>query len=232
MSLPVYTPATTEAFATYGVIDSGAVAQRVKAPADVIKTFGGLEVTTASTQLQELTDAVIYLYNYPYECSEQISSRIIAIAALKDVLAAFETKDLPSPQQMRDAVARDLKRLQGLQNDDGGFDFWRRGTRSVPYVSVHVAHALARAQGKDFVVPAEMSKRSQNYLRQIDGKIPRDYSPESKRAIKAYALYVRALMKDSDASGARKLIADAGGVEKLSLESLGWLLSVLSHDAK
>lgn len=231
VSLPVYTPATTEAFATYGVIDSGAIAQRVKAPADVIKTFGGLEVTTASTQLQELTDAMIYLYNYPYECSEQISSRIIAIAALKDVLAAFETKDLPSPQEMRDAVARDLKRLQGLQNDDGGFDFWRRGTRSVPYVSVHVAHALVRAQSKDFAVPAEMLKSSQNYLRQIDGKIPGDYSPEAKRAIKAYALYVRALMKDPDANGARKLIADAGGVEKLSLESLGWLLSVLSNDA-
>ena len=75
ISLPVYTPATTEAFATYGVIDNGSIAQPVKAPADAVKTFGGLEITTASTQLQELTDAVIYLVNYPYECTEQIASR-------------------------------------------------------------------------------------------------------------------------------------------------------------
>ncbi|HYG11759.1 MAG TPA: alpha-2-macroglobulin family protein, partial [Pyrinomonadaceae bacterium] len=231
VSFPVYTPATTEAFATYGVIDQGAISQLVKAPNGVVQTFGGLEVTTASTQLQELTDAVIYLVNYPYECSEQIASRVIALAALKDVLNAFKAKDLPTPEAMRASMGVDLKRLQGLQNEDGGFDFWRRGKASVPYVSVHVAHALVRAQGKDFAVPAGMLTKSQGYLRQIERKIPRDYSPESKRAIQAYALYVRALMKDRDGARARRLIAEAGGVEKLSIESLGWLLPVLSGDA-
>ena len=231
VSLPVYTPATTEAFATYGVIDDGSIAQPVRAPADAVKSFGGLEVTTASTQLQELTDAVIYLVNYPYECSEQISSRIIAISALRDVLTAFKAKDLPSPEAMRDSVGVDLKRLQGLQNEDGGFDFWRRSERSVPFISVHVAHALVRAQSRGFAVHEEMMEKSKDYLRQIETKIPADYSVESKNAIRAYALYVRALMKDRDAGTARKLIADAGGVEKLSLETLGWLLPVLSGDA-
>ncbi|HLL69953.1 MAG TPA: alpha-2-macroglobulin family protein [Pyrinomonadaceae bacterium] len=231
VAFPVYTPATTEAFATYGVIDQGAIAQPVKAPAGVVQSFGGLEVTTASTQLQELTDAVIYLVNYPYDCAEQISSRVIALAALKDVLTAFKSKDLPTPQAMRDSMSVDIKRLQGLQNEDGGFGFWRRGDASFPYVSVHVAHALVRAQGKDFAVPPEMLSKSQNYLRGIESKIPRYYSTDSKRAIRAYALYVRALMKDRDGARARKLIAEAGGVEKLSNESLGWLLPVLSGDA-
>ncbi|NOT61541.1 MAG: hypothetical protein HOP19_15095, partial [Acidobacteria bacterium] len=92
VSLPVWTPATTEAFAVYGELDNGAFAQPVKAPSDAVKQFGGLEVTTSSTQLQALTDAVSYLSNYPYECAEQISSRILAIAALRDVLAAFDAK--------------------------------------------------------------------------------------------------------------------------------------------
>lgn len=231
ISLPVFTPATTEAFATYGVIDAGAIAQTVKAPADAVKTFGGLEITTASTQLQELTDAVIYLVNYPYECSEQIASRVIGISALKDVLTAFKAKGLPSPEALRASMDTDIKRLQGLQNDDGGFDFWQRGRQSFPFVSVHVAHALVRAGSKDFAVPAEMLKKSQAYLRQIETKIPREYSPESRRAIIAYALNVRALMNDRDPARARKLIAEAGGVERLSIESLGWLLPVLSSDA-
>ena len=229
-SLPVYTPATTEAFATYGVIDAGSIAQPVKAPADAVKTFGGLEITTASTQLQELTDAVIYLFNYPYGCSEQIASRVMGIAALKDVLTAFKTKDLPSPQAMRDAVNADLKVLQALQNDDGGFAFWSRGDPSFPYVSVHVAHALVRAQSKDFAVPLNMLTNSQTYLRTIEQKIPDSYTFESRRAIQAYALYVRFLMKDRDAAKARKLVSDSGGVDKLPLESLGWLLPVLSGD--
>jgi uncharacterized protein YfaS (alpha-2-macroglobulin family) len=231
VSLPVYTPATTEAFATYGVIDDGSVAQPVKAPADAVPSFGGLEVTTASTQLQELTDAFIYLYTYPYECSEQIASRVLSVAALKDVLAAFKAKGLPSPEEMREAVAADLKTLSGLQNHDGGFDFWRRTERSFPYVSVHVAHALARADAKGFAVPPERLEKARDYLRDIGAKIPAEYSPEARRAIQAYALYVRALLKDRDPAAARKLINDAGGVEKLSLESLGWLLQVLSNDA-
>ena len=71
IELPVWTPATTEAFATYGEIDSGMIVQPVKAPSNVVPQFGGLEITTSSTQLQALTDAVLYLVSYPYECSEQ-----------------------------------------------------------------------------------------------------------------------------------------------------------------
>ncbi|HLM56942.1 MAG TPA: Ig-like domain-containing protein [Pyrinomonadaceae bacterium] len=231
VSLPVYTPATTEAFATYGVIDEGAVAQPVRAPAGAVRSFGGLEVTTSSTQLQELTDAFIYLQTYPFECSEQIASRVLSVVALKDVLEAFKAKDLPPPAALRASVEADLKRLGAMQNDDGGFDFWRRGRPSVPYVSVHVAHALARARRKDAAVPEGMEERAREYLRQIRSKIPSTYSPEARWAIEAYALYVRALMQDADAAGARRLTAEAGGVEKLSLESLGWLLTVLSGDA-
>jgi hypothetical protein len=59
ITLPVYTPVTAEAFATYGVIDSGAVLQPLLAPEGVIGQFGGLEISTSSTALQALTDAVI-----------------------------------------------------------------------------------------------------------------------------------------------------------------------------
>ncbi|HVS20975.1 MAG TPA: alpha-2-macroglobulin family protein, partial [Pyrinomonadaceae bacterium] len=229
VELPVWTPATTEAFATYGEIDEGAINQPVKAPANVFPQFGGLAIETSSTQLQELTDAVIYLTSYPYECSEQLASRIITIAALRDVLTAFKAKDLPSPKDMEAAVTRDLKRLQGMQNEDGGFGFWQRGNESWPYVSIHVAHALARAKQKKFDVPKEMFDKSQKYLREIESHIPSYYGTDARRAIIAYSLYVRAQMGDRDAARARKLIAEAG-LEKLSLESVGWLLSVLSND--
>ncbi len=230
VELPVWTPATTEAFATYGEIDTGAINQPVKAPADVFPQFGGLQIETSSTQLQELTDAVIYLTSYPYECSEQVASRIITIAALRDVLTAFKTKDLPSPEALEAAVKLDLKRLQGMQNEDGGFGFWKRGSSSWPYLSIHVAHALARAKQEKFDVPSTTFDKSVHYLRNIESHIPNIYTVDARRAIIAYALYVRTQMGDSDPARARKLIADAG-LKSLSLESIGWLLSVLSTDA-
>ncbi len=229
VSLPVWTPATTEAFAAYGEINQGTIAQPVKAPAEVFRQFGGLEIETSSTQLQQLTDAFLYLQNYPYECSEQLASRILSVAALRDVLTAFKAKELPPPQEIEAAVMRDLKRLQGMQNEDGGFGFWKRGDETWPYLSIHVAHALSRAKQKRFDVPAEILGKSQKYLRGIESRIPARYGPDARRALIAYALYVRTQMGDRDTTRARKLIAESG-LEKLSLESVGWLLSVLSGD--
>jgi uncharacterized protein YfaS (alpha-2-macroglobulin family) len=229
IELPVWTPATTEAFATYGEIDDGALAQPVKAPSDAIKQFGGLEITTSSTELQALTDAMLYLVAYPFECSEQLSSRVLAVAALKDVLAAFKAKGLPEPKEMIAAVDRDLKRLAAMQNDDGGFGFWRRGDEAWPYLGIHVAHALQRAKEKGFDVPESMLDRSKKYLREIEQHIPNRYGPYARRALVAYSLYVRNLMGDKDSAKARRLIAEAG-LDGLSLEATGWLLSVLSGD--
>ncbi len=231
IELPVWTPATTEAFATYGELDEGAIAQPVKLPSGVVKEFGGLDLETSSTQLQELTDALVYLQNYPYECAEQISSRVMSVAALRDVLTAFKAKDLPTPEAMKAAIARDLKNLQGLQNEDGGFAFWRRGDESWPYISIHVAHALARAKEKGFDVNADMLGASKKYLREIEQRIPSIYNAEARRALIAYALYTRNRFNDKDSARARKLIAEAGGLDHLSLESVGWLLPVLSNDA-
>ena len=58
-------------------------------------------------------------------------------------------------------VTRDLKRLEGMQNEDGGYGFWQRGNESWPYLSIHVAHALARAKQKKFDVPKEMFDKAQ-----------------------------------------------------------------------
>lgn len=232
INLPVWTPATTEAFATYGEVDSGAIAQTIKVPSDAVKQFGGLDITTSSTQLQSLTDAVIYLTNYPFECAEQISSRLMAISALRDVLAAFDAKGLPKPAELIDQVNRDLVRLKSLQRHDGGFGFWGGQSEAWPYISIHAAHAMLRAKEKGFDVPADMYQKSQEYLNQIDNKFPKSYDVETRRTLKAYALYVRYRMGQNVIDQALTLIYTGGGVEKISIEALGWLLPVLSKETK
>jgi alpha-2-macroglobulin len=227
VNLPVYTPATTEAFATYGTIDDGAINQPVAAPKDVFTQFGGLEITTSSTALQALTDAVLYLVAYPFECSEQLSSRILGVAALRDVLTAFKAEGLPEPKEMEAAVQRDITRLQGMQNNDGGFPYWRQGQDTIPYNTVHVAHALARASQKGFEVPADMQQRVLQYLQTIESHYPSWYSEHTRNTISAYALYVRNLMGDKDVAKAQQLLKKAG-LENLDLDAIGWIWPVLS----
>jgi hypothetical protein len=224
--LPVWTPATTEAFATYGQIDAGAVAQPVEPPPDAVSQFGGLELTTSSTAVAELTDAVLYLVRYPFECHEQLASRLLTIAALKDVLTAFAAPGMPSPAALTAFVDADIERLARLQNPDGGWSFWRRGDPSWPYLTVHVAHALERARSKGFAVPPATLDRAQDYLRDIEQRFEAWYPVEVRRPIVAYALYVRQRLGVRDQARARTLLAETT-LARHSLETLGWLLPVL-----
>jgi len=246
ISLPVWTPATTEAFATYGTTDqNGAIIQPVQTPGDVYPQFGGLDVTTSSTQLQELTDAFIYLTNYPYACSEQISSRMISIAAMRDVLGAFKAKDMPTKEQLESFYKRDIEILQSRQRNDGSFGLWKKDKEryEYPYLTIHVAHALALAKQKGYKVPDEMLNKTKPYLKDVEKHFDEYYknSPEVRWTISAYALYIRDLMGDKDVAKAKKLLTEAQvqsptagqGIynTKMPFEALGWLLSVLANDA-
>jgi len=228
VAVPVYTPATTEAFATYGEIDEGAIAQPVKMPPGVFPQFGGIEIDTSSTQLQALTDAVLYLVRYPYECNEQIASRVVSLAALRDVLSAFQVAGMPSKKELETSMARDFERLKRLQHGSGGWGFWQE--QPWPYLSVHVAHALVRAKDKGYSPDAGMLQRSQQYLRNIESHIPGWYGVDARRAIIAYALSVRKRMGDADPARAKRLVAEAGGVEKLPIEAVGWIWPTISED--
>ena len=210
VSLPVYTPATTEAAAVYGEVDQGITAQPIKAPEGVIKGFGGLEVSTSSTALQALTDAVLYLTAYPFECSEQIASRILAVAALKDVLAAFNAQGMPDPEALVETVNRDIERLKGFQNGDGGFPVWQRGKPSVPYYSVHVTHALLLAREQGFEVPGGMIDQALNHLANIQSYIPHWYSERSKLVIRSYAQAVLSLAGRDDPAEAARILKKLG----------------------
>jgi uncharacterized protein YfaS (alpha-2-macroglobulin family) len=230
VELPVYTPATTEAFATYGVLDEGTVFQPLLTPSGVYPQYGGLEITTSSTALQALTDAVLYLVSYPYDCSEQLSSRILAVAALKDVLAAFQADGLPSPEAMQASVVSDLEQLKGIQNYDGGFPYWRRGYDSIPFNTIHAAHAMARAQTMGFTVDADMQQNALNYLRDIENRYPEWYSQRTRWVLSSYALYVRMLSGDRDPQKALALVNEAG-LDNLMLDAVGFLWPVLDDAA-
>ncbi len=228
--IPVWTPATTEAFATYGQVDSGAIAQQVKPPSDAVPDFGGLELTTSSTALQGLTDAVVYLVKYPFECNEQISSRVLAIAALRDVLQAFEAAGLPRKDALIKSVAQDVKKLESRQHWSGGWDWWRQDREPSPFVSLHVTHALLRAKSKGFAVPKGVLDAALRYVGELRWRIPHWYSPETRRDLEAYAVYVRRLGGFRDVEEAKRIVREAGGVSKLSMEAVGWIWSLATAE--
>ena len=125
-------------------------------------------------------------------------------------------------------MQRDIEELSGRQNRDGGFGLWRKGQRSWPFVTLHAAHALVRAQQKGYQVPSRTMTRAQRHLRHIERYIPAFYPVWTRRFIRAYALYVRDLMGDTDIAKAKRLMSEAGDLDALPFEAVGWLLKVMS----
>ncbi len=225
--LPVWTPATTESFASYGELDGGdSLSQPVLVPSGAWSGFGGLELGFSSTQLQSLADAVLYLVSYPYEYAEQLASRVLAVSASRPMLRAFASANLPDEQELERQVYRDLEKLISLQNPDGGFGFYKAGDRSSPFVSIHVAHAMARAREAGFHVSQRASRNVLRYMDSLDRRIPAGYPGAATVALKAYALSVSMLMGPPDFDAAAALVDDNPPGD-LSAEAIAWLLPVL-----
>ena len=228
VELPILTPATTEAFATYGTIDADgddAVLEGVQVPADAHPQFGGLEMTTSSTQLQALTDAFIYLTNYRFNCSEQLASRVLSVLALYDVLDAFEAAELPDERELQRSLEEWVEELGGLQRRDGGFGFWPGSDESHPYASVHATYALWKAAEEGVEVQQQWLNGAIRYLQEINRHV-RELHPRSAATVEAYAAYVLARMGE-DPHRYVKHIVTRYGIEELPLEALGWLLRVV-----
>ncbi|RDV38751.1 hypothetical protein DV096_08070 [Bradymonadaceae bacterium TMQ3] len=223
ITMPVLTPATTEAFATYGSLsDEDVVREMVKVPEDAFAQYGGLEFSASSTQLQALTDAFIYLTTYPYACSEQTASRLMSVLALYDVLDAFEAEGLPSVEELKAAQQEWVDQILQAQRGDGGFGFWKGSRESWPFVSVHATHALWMAGEAGLKVPAGAMQRARAYIQQVE-RYTTEYGPRARATVDAYALHV---LEKMDVAGERELdaVVTRHGIEVLPLEALGWLL--------
>lgn len=189
-AIPVNLPATTEAFATYGVTESS-VAQPVLPPKDALTSFGGLEMSFSSTALTGMQDAVRYLVTYPWECTEQTASRVIPLFALRRILPAFRLlgkmneegtahavsvpkrflkarKGLSRTQIEREYLewlAKDgIRKLVAYQRPGGGYGYWGHASRSWPYPTAWAFFALLRAKEAGYAVPDRTLARAARWL--------------------------------------------------------------------
>ncbi|KAH7352882.1 hypothetical protein KP509_19G068700 [Ceratopteris richardii] len=112
VSVPIFIPSSSERIAIYGDMDeSNTIVQPIKCPMDVFPLYGGLDISTSSTTLETLTDGLLYLHSYPFDCNEQLANRIIGFLSLWEVMKAFRLKDLPQEELMI-KLKTDLKILR------------------------------------------------------------------------------------------------------------------------
>ncbi len=141
-------------------------------PSNAAPDRGGLVVKANATLAVYLSDALTYLVEYPFGCSEQIASKLSALAIVKRGLAvknigdAFTLGDVEfegrkySPD---DVVRIGLARIYQNQLPEGGFTYYT-GMRADPYLTMHIITALAELRDAGYAVDAERLTRAADYL--------------------------------------------------------------------
>jgi uncharacterized protein YfaS (alpha-2-macroglobulin family) len=163
-------PTTEESRAVYGETDSSASISmgdtKLMRP-----DHGGLTVHVASTPLVGLGGTLDYLIDYPYGCTEQLSSRLLPLLAADDL-----SHDLTGASRANAAALVDTA-VEGIlkrQNDDGGFGYWDAGSSEV-WLSAYTMLALGSASEKRVFVPADALASGRSYLTYRLTSLARDF---------------------------------------------------------
>lgn len=163
-TLPIVRPSSPEVVGTAGTVDAK-VAEKIQVPANVDTSAGGLKITTSPSLAAASLESLKYLQAYPYECSEQVTSKffpnIVTYQAMKD----FGVENETLKNNLVANISAQIQRLYQLQHGDGGWGLWAND-RSIPHTTAYALLALNAAKKAGFSVDDFVMQRAREYLQQ------------------------------------------------------------------
>ena len=155
-------------------------------PADRKRESTSLTVQIAPSMAVTMLDALPYLIDYPYGCTEQTMSRflpaVITRKTLKDLGLKPETvmgrifggieqttvtkTHLKRPQDLRmldEMTKQGLERLYNFQHQDGGWGWWKEG-ESDHFMTAYVVWGLVLARDAGIEIDTDRLNRAADYL--------------------------------------------------------------------
>jgi uncharacterized protein YfaS (alpha-2-macroglobulin family) len=157
---PVELPVDLRSAAVYGET-TGDLAIALDDFKSAVPDVGSLKVRLATTALVGIDSAFDQLSEYPYGCTEQLTSRALPLLALDDMARAFHVR---VPERSHDALDDAVGALLSHQHGSGGFGYWEDDPE-VPWLSAYAMWGLEEASKKGFYVPPSALERGVEYLR-------------------------------------------------------------------
>src|SRR5664280_728584 len=154
--------------------------------ADFVPGTGRVGLSVAISASLDIATLLSELDRYPFGCSEQITSRAVAMLYVNELaVQARLSLDGDIDQRIKDAIQRLLAR----QDSNGSFGLWSVGGND-PWLDAYVTDFLTRARERKFEVPAAAFTLALDRLRNFVAGAP-DPNKNGGRDL-AYALYVLA----------------------------------------
>jgi len=171
-AIPITRNDTYESVATAHYTGDPISKEYLYLPPNVVPDRGGLTIKSNATLAVYLSDALKYLVEYPFGCSEQIASKLSALAivkrglAVKNIGEAFNLGDVEfegrkySPD---DVVRIGLARIYQNQLPEGGFTYYS-GMRADPYLTMHIITTLADLRDTGYEIETDRLNQAAQYL--------------------------------------------------------------------
>lgn len=192
--LEIDRPYVYETVTTVGEVSSGDVERRDEAtvreaivlpPGLSGENSGGVSVVLDPTRLGTLTEAIGYVFRYPYGCLEQRASAMLPLVYFADYIDVFGLEsEVDNPHEV---VETEIADWATLQKSDGGFPYWRNGSYSSLAATLRVAELLAAASQHRIRLPDGLN------LDKLADFIRREAASEWYRDngyVQAYSLFV------------------------------------------
>lgn len=123
-----------------------------------------------------------YLANYPYGCSEQVTSK--AYPYLFDDFVQAGGKTHKDAEEM---VNSTVAILQSRMKDDGNIGYWTNASPVDSYITLYVAEFLTDARNHNFYIPASFYSQVINAVTKIASSTD---NSEYSLYLRAYAIYI------------------------------------------
>ncbi|KKQ55631.1 MAG: hypothetical protein US74_C0026G0006, partial [Parcubacteria group bacterium GW2011_GWA2_38_13] len=231
---------TYEATATAGYATEARVKEYVFLPDSIIKDKGGLKIQASATLSVFLSDALNYMLEYPYGCTEQISSRLNAIAVIKrgldipNIGDTFQLKKVEydgNEYTIDDLVDIGLAALYNNQKSDGGFSLWQEFPQSSFYATLDAVQMLDNLDRAGYKVNTDSVNRAVAYI--LDKALHDKNISNSKDNIILAAYILSSLQNNSQSTILNQRVYDIARddlyvKEKISNSALAYLDMVLA----
>lgn len=180
------TPSTVyETVATAHFTKDDVATEYLYVPEEVVSDEGGLTVNVNATLAIFMSDALQYMAQYPYGCSEQIASALSTIAMVKRALdvpgvegSLTTIEDVRGvPRTVDDVVATGLQRIYESQTGSGGIAYYKTLAPDI-HLTMRVVLALHELRESGFEVREDVLKRAFAYIEEEAGNVYR-FNPKT-----------------------------------------------------
>lgn len=141
----------------------------LKSQATVYPQLAHSELAVSSSPWAFASGLMQYLAQYPYGCTEQISSRTVPAVVMmsrpelaKEVARGRSTAEVAAIDPLK-TWRNYLTQLRARQNGDGGMGYWP-GSSSDIYSTAQAMQLLLEARERKVAVPADLLGKASDYL--------------------------------------------------------------------